>query len=340
MGYYRSNHQATVSPCAPTYYLQTASMRAMHTWDDEATCRRCAAHLRQQGMECSVDKDDQGRWTLWLHAERDLIQGRTVVGEFLADPDSPRFAAPDRLQRQLEPPPATYLHENVDSVTPAPVASPTRYSPTMALIVITVAITLWSTYGAGDDAGSELSGNIAHLGWLTFTPLTPRGLDPNLLDTLLSGQIWRLVTPIFIHFTILHLLFNMLWLYNLGTLLERRLGGRHLVFLVVITGILSNTGEFMWQHLGTGPIAVFGGFSGVVYALFGYVWLRGRRDPWFGVRLDATTIGIMMVWFGLCWTGLMGPIANMAHTIGLLSGLAWAWLAIQVAQQRRLRRRS
>ncbi len=314
-------------------------MRPLHTWKDEASCHRCAGYLRHQGMECSAEANSTGDWTLWLHAERDLSKGREAVAAFLADPDNPRFTAPTQLQRPAAAPASTYLHENVDSVAVPTAPRPGRPSPTMALIIMTVAITLWCSYGAADGIGSRLSGNPAHLRWLTFTPLTRQGLDPDLLGSLLSGQVWRLLTPIFIHFTIIHLLFNMLWLYHLGSVIEQRLGGRHLIFLVIVSGILSNAGEFAWQAVGSDQIGVFGGFSGVVYALFGYVWIRGRGDPWFGVRLDPTTIAIMMVWFGLCWTGLMGPIANMAHTVGLLCGMAWGWLAVQVARQRRRQRR-
>jgi membrane associated rhomboid family serine protease len=71
---------------------------------------------------------------------------------------------------------------------------------------------------------------------------------------------------------------------------------------------------------------LFGGMSGVVYGLLAYVWMQGRYNQRFGYALHKSTAVMMLVWFVLCWTGLLGPIANWAHTTGLLIGLAWGYL--------------
>src|SRR5690606_16541906 len=72
-----------------------------------------------------------------------------------------------------------------------------------------------------------------------------------------SGQLWRLVTPIFLHGGILHLVFNMLWLYQLGSAIEHYEGSRLLLLMVMILGALCNTA----QYLVSGP--AFVGMSGV-----------------------------------------------------------------------------
>ena len=69
----------------------------------------------------------------------------------------------------------------------------------------------------------------------------------------------------------------------------------------------------------------FGGLSGVVYALMGYCWLRGERDPDSGVYLERGLIGFALVWLVIGWFGVFGlAIANAAHVAGLLVGLAMA----------------
>ncbi|MFK5913126.1 MAG: rhomboid family intramembrane serine protease [Woeseiaceae bacterium] len=135
------------------------------------------------------------------------------------------------------------------------------------------------------------------------------------LPEIIRGQLWRLFTPIIIHFGIMHIAFNLLWLYQLGSAIEQRQNSRRMLILVIIISVLSNLAQFIWS----GPI--FGGMSGVVYGLLAYVWAQGKFNPYSGLHLDKNTTLLMMLWFFACWFGLVGNIANMAHTIGLVSGI-------------------
>jgi len=139
------------------------------------------------------------------------------------------------------------------------------------------------------------------------------------LPEITSGQIWRLVSPIFLHFSILHIVFNMLWVYMLGGVIELRQGKWLLLLLVILTAIISN----LIQYIVSG--FYFGGMSGVVYALFGYVWIQGLTNDMFGVQLQQQLVIIMLGWFFICWSGVLELfglfIANTAHTAGLLSGI-------------------
>ena len=67
--------------------------------------------------------------------------------------------------------------------------------------------------------------------------------------------------------------------------------------------------------------------SGVVYGLLGYIWIRGKFDPGSGLYLHSSTVIMMLIWFFACLSGYLGQIANTAHTVGLLMGMAWGFVS-------------
>jgi len=188
------------------------------------------------------------------------------------------------------------------------------YPVTMALIILSLVVALLT----------RLGNNLAWLHWFTFVDFNFQGqqLLFQSLDTLVgSGQWWRWVTPIFVHFSVLHLVFNLLWTWELGRRIERLQQRRVLIALVLVTGVSSN----LAQYLMTGPL--FGGLSGVIFGLMGYTWLWDRLHPERGFGLPPALMVFMMIWLVLGVSGAieamgMGSIANTAHLIGLLSGLA------------------
>jgi len=133
-----------------------------------------------------------------------------------------------------------------------------------------------------------------------------------------SGELWRLVTPIFIHFGFMHLLFNGMATFVEGGLVEEHKGAGHMIGFVLVAAVLSNVTQFLMTGSGN-----FGGLSGVLYALFGYVWMQAAFNWRRPILMQQETVFILMGWYVLCWTGLLGPIANWAHTGGLVVGLVW-----------------
>ncbi|MBE4963252.1 rhomboid family intramembrane serine protease GlpG [Enterobacter cloacae complex sp. P24RS] len=138
-------------------------------------------------------------------------------------------------------------------------------------------------------------------------------------DPSLQFDVWRYFTHALMHFSVMHILFNLLWWWYLGGAVEKRLGSGKLIVITVISALLSG----YVQHKFSGPW--FGGLSGVVYALMGYAWLRGERDPESGIYLQRGLITFALIWLIAGWFDLFGmSIANGAHVTGLAVGLAMA----------------
>lgn len=137
------------------------------------------------------------------------------------------------------------------------------------------------------------------------------------LPEIMSGQVWRLITPIFLHMDPLHLIFNMYWLYSFSALIEARKGGTYLMLLILVSAAFSN----LLQYRFSSP--AFGGFSGVNYALFGYLWMKGRFSRHEGMGVAQQTVVILMIWFVLCVLQVFSNVANWCHGGGLFVGLSW-----------------
>ncbi|WKE65827.1 rhomboid family intramembrane serine protease GlpG [Gallaecimonas kandeliae] len=143
---------------------------------------------------------------------------------------------------------------------------------------------------------------------------------PPSLDMVSVGNAYRLVTPILLHFSLLHIGFNLLWWWQLGGVLEKREGSLHLLLVTLVTGFAGNLAQF----LASGPN--FGGLSGVVYGLFGYFWISGLLYPRRGLMLPGSLVIFMLAWLVMGFVGIGLPIANQAHLWGLIAGCALAAL--------------
>lgn len=145
-------------------------------------------------------------------------------------------------------------------------------------------------------------------------------------ESLAQGEIWRLLTPTFLHSGVFHVLFNSLWIWELGRRLEFFLGRWHFLLFFLVTAVAANIAQHMWSGNVT-----FGGMSGVVYALVGFIAVRQRITPHPLITVPQVLIGFMLFWLVLGMTGavdyfIAGSVANAAHVGGLVAGCVYAFL--------------
>lgn len=148
-----------------------------------------------------------------------------------------------------------------------------------------------------------------------FAPLFINEGTESFFANVLSGEVWRLWTPMLLHFSFLHIFFNLMWVKDIGSALEAQESTKVMVLLTLIYGLLTNVA----QYLVVGPM--FGGMSGVVFAYLGHMWMRFKFDPSAPYSLPKRDIIFMVGWLVLCMTGIIGAIANVAHAVGLATGM-------------------
>jgi GlpG protein len=196
-----------------------------------------------------------------------------------------------------------------------------HYPVLIALMVVTLANfpAAW---------GMDASGIGSWLRSLTIAPIDAQGAysGPVSLGALLAAaQWWRLVTPIFIHFGLAHLLFNVAVVVEFGRRIERSGGSWLLLGLTLVIAVCSNVAQFLISGA-----ALFGGLSGVAYGLLAYVVVRGRFDgapAWHVNRSFVVSVLLILVVMSSGITQLFGLyLANTAHWAGLGTGAGLALL--------------
>lgn len=155
---------------------------------------------------------------------------------------------------------------------------------------------------------------VIHLQGATDEVMQRWGYVPS--EKIWAGDYRGLISSVFVHVDPLHLIFNMLALWTIGSAVELEIGPGRWLALFLPSAIVSSGAE-----LATGTQGI--GMSGVVYALFGFAWASRWQIDRFRVILSQQTAKMMVIWLVGCWIGTIAGfmhIANEAHLGGLIFG--------------------
>jgi len=305
-------------------------MRQIGTLGNEEHGQSFADYLTTKQIASTVEPNSAGEWIVWIHDEDAVASGKDELERFRANPNDSTYADAQKEAKKVraaEERANKQAQKNVVDVRQQWAQTSSNSMPVTKFLVF-VSVVIGVMTGFGEEKEPVISK-------LTLAEIRVVGdsyvFRPYLAD-IRDGQVWRLFTTMFVHHSMLHLFFNMWMTWYLGGMVESRRGWLRFLALVLLYQVTSNLGSYFFENS-----VAHGGMSGVLYGLFGYIWMKTRFDLAAGFYLPSSTVFIMLFWFLACFTGAFGPIANGAHAVGLVLGIATGYLPIWWRQNRKQR---
>lgn len=303
-------------------------MRELTTLENQQQAERLAGYLVSQSIPSSVEQED-GHWIVWITNDDDRDAAQEIFTEYQKNPDDSRYVAGlVKAKQQARDEAATQRkirRRQVDLTKRWSGHWWYAHPATTVLIGISVLVAVVCTDWRNPEPGmlglpalcnNDDSVIRKHLFITDFQIIDGQiYFPPSPFTAVFAGEFWRPVSPIFLHFGVLHLLFNMMWMKQLASAVEFVKGTRRYLILVFLMAVSSNLAQFYWSH------PMFGGMSGVVFGMIGYVWMKGKTQPDEGLALMPQTVVYSFLWLFLCMGGAVGHIANAAHLVGFGMGI-------------------
>lgn len=187
-----------------------------------------------------------------------------------------------------------------------------HYYPVVSIILI-INITLWILTNVSSTT----------LGTIVYS----YGVGHN-ISIYVNNEYWRLLTPVFLHANLGHVLFNSFALVLFGPALERMTGKLPFALIYLITGIIGNIGTYMVNPQSNIPHL---GASGAIYGLFGiYIFMTVKRRDLIDVQSAQIVRTIFII--GIILTFIRPNINIPAHIFGFLGGIIVAPLFLKNAR--------
>ncbi|OEE36248.1 rhomboid family intramembrane serine protease GlpG [Vibrio genomosp. F10] len=246
-------------------------------------------YLASRQIEVRMMPEGEGQFALWLLDEQHQVEVEAELQHFLSDPTDKKYQAASWTMAETRTSVFSYNTPSFIGMIKAKAGPVTLIGMSVCMVVFVLL-----QFGLQNRLFS-----------LLHFPAEPSQ----------QIQVWRWFTHAILHFSAMHIVFNVLWWWQLGGDIEKRLGSRKLLQLFAVSAALSGAGQYFVEG------ANFGGLSGVVYALVGYLWVIGTKVPQLGLSMPKPLIGFMLVWLVLGFVQPYMAIANTAHLVGLLSGV-------------------
>ena len=310
-------------------------MRSLGQIDGRKPTEQFVAFLLTQKIKTHIE-GIEGRpdaWEVWVRNEDQLPEATKHLHAFKQDPADSRYESAMKEATRLletEQKAKQAAARNIRRMDTSGIPRMNRgpIPPlTLTLTILAIVVSLLSelTRPSPNNKWGE-----AVVNELSFVEPAKWKESNDPAASLKRGEIWRVVTPIFMHGDMLHLAFNLFLLVSLGRLTERIQGTPKFAVFVLMLAVFPNLLQGLSpQWLGGWPNFV--GISGVVYGLFGYIWIRSSLHPEMGIMIPmpmvAIFIGLIVLGFAASMSeaGRGWNLANLCHLGGLLVGIAVAY---------------
>ncbi|MBX3420227.1 MAG: rhomboid family intramembrane serine protease [Pirellulaceae bacterium] len=307
-------------------------MRCLGEIDGRKPAEQFVAYLVTQGISTHIDTSSQGgeRWEIWVRDEDQLETSRELLRDFQSNPHDPKFHHALREAGQILADRAkqrAIVSKNVRRPTYSVSPLTDRRVPplTLTVVILCCVVSLASNFGrpgTSNEIGQSINKQLRFVSPLDY--LNSNGAPD---ASLRKGQVWRAVTPIFLHLSTWHLVFNVFGMIVFGRISERWLGTPKYALFILIAAIASNLLQGLSPEWMRGN-PNFGGVSGVVYGLFGYIWIRSTLNPDLGIMIPFPVLVLLLLPLVIGLSGLIPnwQFADLAHLGGLVVGVATAIL--------------
>ena len=251
-------------------------------------------YMASRHISIQMYPEGEGRVALWLIDAQHQVETEAELNRFLSEPNHKRYQAASWDVAETRKSQFHYHTPSFLSMIKAK-AGPVTLSIMLLCVVI--------------FALQQLGFNQQIFQMLHFPALDGQ-----------QWQLWRWLSHAVLHFSVMHIAFNILWWWQLGGDIEKKLGGLKLLQIFAISSALSGAGQYWVEG------ANFGGLSGVVYALVGYLWVVSTKAPQLGLTIPRQIVGFMLIWLVLGYMQPFMAIANTAHLAGLIAGVGIGWI--------------
>lgn len=308
-------------------------MRELTSLSDAAIAKRLADYLLTQGIKTKL-MAEKHQTEVWIIDEDRVEEARGIYQEFQAAPDDPKYQSAKTQAQQIR----TEAKKEEDQYwrkikrgsdvwsKPSPKDNPI----TWLIMLLCVGVTIYT--GLGNTEAPYLE-RALQLAFTDGATVTPHPFNPDLeyvrydkITGLKKGQVWRAITPIFLHFSIWHLAINLYLFHGLAGLLELRKGKLWLLGFVLASAMLTNAAQWLYPdldiHRTDWVFGIFGGLSAVNFALFGFLVMKTYFAPEPALRLTVPfdLYGVFLILVLLWALRLVVTISIVSSLAGFLFG--------------------